>query len=50
MCRRWAGFIDLTCGAEDKRWEPKMDAEDRKTQMGFWNKAVTRTFDWAEVH
>jgi glycerol kinase len=34
--------------AEDKRWEPKMDADDRKTQMGFWKKAVTRTFDWAE--
>jgi glycerol kinase len=34
--------------AEDKRWEPKMDAEDRKTQMGLWKKAVTRTFDWAE--
>jgi glycerol kinase len=34
--------------AEDKRWEPKMDAEDRKTQMGFWKKAVTRTFDWTE--
>jgi glycerol kinase len=34
--------------AEDKRWEPKMDAEDRKTQMDFWKKAVTRTFDWTE--
>jgi glycerol kinase len=34
--------------AQDKRWEPDMDAEDRKTQMRFWKKAVTRTFDWTE--
>jgi len=34
--------------AEDKRWSPKMDADARKTQMHYWKKAVTRTFDWAE--
>jgi glycerol kinase len=34
--------------AEDKRWEPHSDAETRKTQMHYWRKAVTRTFDWIE--
>lgn len=34
--------------AEDKRWDPKMDPEARKTQMHYWKKAVTRTFDWTE--
>jgi hypothetical protein len=32
--------------AEDKRWEPKMDAEKRDEYYKFWKKAVTRTFDW----
>ncbi len=34
--------------AEDKRWDPNMDADTRKTQMHYWKKAVTRTFDWVE--
>jgi glycerol kinase len=34
--------------AEDKRWESQTDAETRKTQMHYWKKAVTRTFDWVE--
>jgi len=34
--------------AEDKRWEPHSDAETRETQMHYWKKAVTRTFDWIE--
>jgi glycerol kinase len=34
--------------AEDKRWEPHSDEETRKTQMHYWKKAVTRTFDWIE--
>jgi glycerol kinase len=32
--------------AEDKRWEPKMDAEKRDEYYKYWKKAVTRTFDW----
>jgi glycerol kinase len=32
--------------AEDKRWEPKMDAEKRDEYFKYWKKAVTRTFDW----
>ncbi len=34
--------------AEDKRWDPKMDPENRRNQMHYWKKAVTRTFDWVE--
>jgi glycerol kinase len=32
--------------AEDKRWEPTMDADKRDEYYKFWKKAVTRTFDW----
>ncbi|HEY5430287.1 MAG TPA: glycerol kinase GlpK [Solirubrobacteraceae bacterium] len=32
--------------AEDKRWEPKMDADTRDEYYAYWKKAVTRTFDW----
>jgi glycerol kinase len=32
--------------AEDKRWEPKMDADRRDDYFEYWKKAVTRTFDW----
>jgi glycerol kinase len=34
--------------AEDKRWEPKMDAEQRDEYYKYWKKAVTRTFDWLD--
>ena len=34
--------------AEDKRWEPKMDAATRDALYKEWKKAVTRTFDWVE--
>jgi glycerol kinase len=34
--------------AEDKRWQPHMDEEDRKRNLQMWKKAVTRTFDWVE--
>jgi glycerol kinase len=33
---------------EDKRWEPKMDADQRDEYYKYWKKAVTRTFDWFE--
>ncbi len=45
----WASEDDLRNNwAEDKRWEPKMDADARDTAYHFWKKAVERTFDWAE--
>ncbi|MGO9750419.1 MAG: glycerol kinase GlpK [Solirubrobacteraceae bacterium] len=34
--------------AEDKRWNPTMDAAKRDEYYKFWKKAVTRTFDWFE--
>ncbi|MGJ9402049.1 glycerol kinase GlpK [Arthrobacter sp. KK5.5] len=34
--------------SEDKRWEPRMDPEERDRQMRLWKKAVTRTFDWID--
>jgi glycerol kinase len=34
--------------AEDKRWEPQMDAAKRDEVYKYWKKAVTRTFDWLE--
>jgi glycerol kinase len=34
--------------AEDKRWEPQMDAGKRDEIYKHWKKAVTRTFDWLE--
>ena len=34
--------------AEDKRWEPHMDAAKRDAYYKEWKKAVTRTFDWVD--
>ncbi len=34
--------------AEDRRWEPTMDAQTRDHNLRLWKKAVTRTFDWVE--
>jgi glycerol kinase len=43
----WANEDDLRNNwAEDKRWEPTMDAAQRDEYFKYWKKAVTRTFDW----
>jgi glycerol kinase len=43
----WANEDDLRNNwAEDKRWEPTMDADKRDEYFKYWKKAVTRTFDW----
>jgi glycerol kinase len=43
----WASEDDIRNNwAEDKRWEPNMDAAARDEYYKFWKKAVTRTFDW----
>jgi glycerol kinase len=34
--------------AEDRRWNPAMEAKQREELYRFWKKAVTRTFDWVE--
>jgi glycerol kinase len=45
----WGGEQDVRDNwAEDKRWEPKMDAAKRDELYKEWKKAVTRTFDWVE--
>jgi glycerol kinase len=45
----WNDFDDLRANwAEDKRWEPQMDASQREEGYRMWKKAVTRTFDWVE--
>jgi glycerol kinase len=43
----WASEDDIRNNwAEDKRWEPRMDAAQRDEYYKYWKKAVTRTFDW----
>jgi glycerol kinase len=34
--------------AEDKRWEPAMDSDERERQYARWKRAVERSLDWAE--
>lgn len=34
--------------AVDQRWEPRMNKETRERLYHWWNKAVTRSFGWAE--
>ena len=34
--------------AEDKRWTPSMDADQREKLYGRWKEAVQRTLDWAQ--
>ncbi|HJS92760.1 MAG TPA: glycerol kinase GlpK [Solirubrobacteraceae bacterium] len=43
----WEGEQDVRDNwAEDKRWEPNMEAEKRDEYYKYWKRAVTRTFDW----
>ncbi|GAA4626301.1 glycerol kinase GlpK [Cellulomonas oligotrophica] len=45
----WSGEQDVIDNwAEDKRWEPSMDTDERDRQYRLWKKAVTRTFDWVD--
>ncbi len=46
----WANEDDIRNNwAEDKRWEPQMDAADRDKAFAQWKKAVTKTFDWVDA-
>jgi glycerol kinase len=46
----WNNVEDLRENwAEDKRWEPTMDATRRDEYFKYWKRAVTRTFDWFEA-
>lgn len=45
----WTGEADVIANwAEDKRWEPKADSEERNRLYRNWKKAVTKTFDWVD--
>ncbi|MBG6083342.1 glycerol kinase GlpK [Zhihengliuella flava] len=45
----WNDLGELTAKwAEDQRWEPSMDSEERDRQMRLWKKAVDRTLDWVD--
>jgi glycerol kinase len=39
LCARWA---------EDRRWTPQMEPDQREREYARWRKAVTRTFDWVD--
>ena len=45
----WEGEQDVIDNwAEDKRWTPSMDQDERERLYRNWKKAVTRTFDWVD--
>ncbi len=45
----WENLDDLRGNwQEDKRWEPKMDADERDRTLRLWKKAVTKSFDWVD--
>ena len=45
----WADEAELTTQwAEDKRWEPAMEAAERDRTYRKWGKAVERTLDWVD--
>ena len=45
----WNGEQDVIDNwAEDKRWEPKMEEDERGRLYRNWKKAVTKTFDWVD--
>ena len=46
----WSGEQDVIDNwAEDKRWIPSMEEDERARQYRLWKKAVTRTFDWVDA-
>ncbi|GAB2451007.1 glycerol kinase GlpK [Xylanimonas ulmi] len=46
----WSGERDVTANwAEDRRWSPAMEADERDRLYRQWKKAVTKTFDWVDA-
>ncbi|WP_425955158.1 glycerol kinase GlpK [Xylanimonas sp. McL0601] len=46
----WDGEPDVTANwAEDRRWSPSMDSDERERLYRNWKKAVTKTFDWVDA-
>jgi glycerol kinase len=45
----WSGESDVTANwAEDRRWSPAMEQDERERLYRLWKKAVTKTFDWVD--
>ncbi|GGM33044.1 glycerol kinase GlpK [Promicromonospora citrea] len=45
----WQGEADVVANwAEDRRWEPAMEEDERERLYRNWKKAVTKTFDWVD--
>jgi glycerol kinase len=45
----WASTDDIAANWRfDKNWRPRMAREKRESLFAQWNKAVARSFDWAE--
>ena len=45
----WGGEQDVIDNwAEDKRWEPSDEQDERGRLYRNWKKAVTKTFDWVD--
>ena len=46
----WDGEQDVVDNwAEDRRWEPQMEADERARLLRQWKKAVTKTLDWVDA-
>ena len=46
----WSGTEELRGNwAEDRRWLPEWDDQQRADGRAGWRKAVTRTYDWVDV-
>jgi glycerol kinase len=47
--RYWTSTDDIRANwGVDKRWHPQMKAAEREKLYAAWNKAVSRSFDWAD--
>ncbi|WP_020672234.1 glycerol kinase GlpK [Amycolatopsis nigrescens] len=46
----WNGEADVRANwAEGERWEPRLDEAARNRRYAQWQKAVTKSFDWADA-
>jgi glycerol kinase len=44
----WSGTAELReRWREDRRWEPRMDEREREREYAQWQRAVSRSLDWA---
>ncbi|MDX8030282.1 glycerol kinase GlpK [Lentzea sp. BCCO 10_0856] len=46
----WSSLDELRANwAEDKRWTPALDSDEREREYRNWKKAVTKSFDWVDA-